>query len=413
MSYIVSSKGPRSFTYSAPSAASRYTRFFSVTITHNYYTQEKGLCPDFRVAATPATRRLMSSLGLVLKDDGTGFSVYYTPDSLPKICTYLRREAHVPGGDDSGFWSRLTFLLELVNPEFVGITALPIAVKTSKWNLYGCNRQAHKDSETVLLPPKRYLDGQSLYRTVGSDVTLEKLPVRTSKVFVTDISGTTLISGTTKPEKGAQVQIFGARDKPKTALIDLSTLPNDLYTINVVDHAGRPVGKPYPQTVLYVPPGDSMVLLDMLFTQPERGSPGVYPITPLHGGKPPNPKQCGNVTYHLPFDARSTYWQYYVASEVTGAKLTDLSIRGKGAKFKQGKAVTLPNGSKADLFVSDSPLPLRQKSPQSFQLSGVRRDPNGQENAVALARLPVAPGAPVWPAEHEPVSGTSEIYVYV
>jgi len=401
---------PRSFTYSAISDANRYTRLFSVTVTHNYYTQQKGLCRDFEAVATPATASLMASLGLVLKNEGVGFSLFYTPDSLEKICSYLRREAHASDGG-SGFWSRLTFLMELCNPEFVGITALPIETKTSQSNLYGCNSQAHGADETVLLSKGPYMGGESLYPVAASDLTL-KLPRRASEVVVTDISGTTVV-----PAPGAPpVPIFGAAGGAKSATVDFSGLPYDLYTIVVTDRAGRRVGtRRYPLTLLYVPPGNSMALLDILFTQPEPDMGGVYPITPLFGGTPPKPKQCGNIAYRLPFDARSTYWQYYVVSEVPGANLSELSIRGPGAQFDRGaKPVLLPNGNSAILFTSDTPLPLRQKSPQHFRLSGRRRDPGGHENAIALARLPVAPGAPVWPAPDRPsTTGTSEMYVYV
>jgi hypothetical protein len=401
---------PRSFTYSAVSDASRYTRLFSVTVTHNYYTQQKGLCRDFKADATPATASLMASLGLLLKNEGAGFSLFYTPDSLDKICSYLRREAQASDGG-SGFWSRLTFLMELCNPEFVGITALPIETTSSKVNLYGCNRQAHVDDETVLLSQGPYMGGESLYPVAGSDVNL-KLPRRAFKVSVTDISGATVIPAPGAPD----VPIFGVPGGAKAATLDLSGLPYDLYTIVVTDRAGRRIGAPrYPLTVLYVPQGDSMALLDILFTQPEPDMGGVYPITPLFGGTPPKPKQCGNIAYRLPFDARSTYWQYYVVSEAPGGSLSDLHIRGPGAQFEQEpKPVLLPDGNSAVLFTSDTPRPLRQKSPQHFRLSGRRLDAAGHDNAIALARLPVAPGAPVWPAPEGPsTAGTSEMFVYV
>jgi hypothetical protein len=288
---------PRSFTYAAVSDASRYTRLFSVTVTHNYYTQQKGLCRDFKAVATPATAGLMASLGLLLKDEGAGFSLFYTPDSLDKICAYLRREAQASDGG-SGFWSRLTFLMELRNPEFVGITALPIETKSSKVNLYGCNSQAHDDDETVLLSQGPYMGGESLYPVAASDLTL-KLPRRASAIYVTDISGATVVPAPGGPD----VPIFGAPGAARSATVDLSGLPYDLYTIVVIDRAGRRIGAPlYPLTVLYVPPGDSMALLDILLTRPEPDMDGVYPITPLFGGAPPKPKQCGNIAYRRACD---------------------------------------------------------------------------------------------------------------
>ena len=399
----------RSFTYSSSSSRHRYTRLFSVTIKHNYYTLEKGLCPDFSVVPTPTTATLMASLDLLLKDERTGFSVFYTSDSLPKIVSYLRREEQ-EAGSTPGFWSRLTFLLELGNPEFIGITALPIDTKSSKANLYGCNMQAHLEDGAALLPPGQYMDGHSLHPVVGSETTVN-LPRTACRVTVADISGATVI-----PQPGAKpVRIYRAPNGAKSARLDFSSLPYDLYTVVVTLRGRRKTEVRYPR--LYVPSGDSMALLDMLFTQPTRESDGgIYPIPPLFdGAPPPDPRRCGNVAYRLPFDARATYWRYYVVSDVPGGSLSDLSIRGAGARFEQDPTpVPLPDGSSAIKFTSDTMLPLRQKSPQRFQLRGLRRDPGGHENVIALSRLPVAPAAPVWPALHHPdTTGTSEMYVYV
>jgi len=401
----------RSFRYAPIDGASRIVRLFSVSITHTYYTLEDGRCADFQVAATPDTAALMASLGLLLRNEKAGFSIFYDPDNVSRLVTYLRQHAEDPDGN-SGFWSRLTFLLMLVNPRFVGITALPIQLRQSDLNLYGSNTQAHWRDETAVLSETRFMDADSLYPVVGNDVALT-LPHDTGRVWVTDISGATVIP----PPGGDAVVIFDTGDSPtapKQATLHMSSLPYGLYTIRIETAARKPIpSMDYPRTVLFVPAGaETMVLLDMLFTQPTPGSPGIYPIAPMFEG-PPDPALCGGVHYQLPFDARSTVWQYYVVSQVPGTWLGDLAIAGPGAGFVQDpNPVTLPDGSLARLFRSDAVLPMRQKSPQHFHLSGRRHDAKGQDDAIAVSRLPVAPASPVWPAQSS-TTGTSEMFVYV
>lgn len=408
----------RSFSYAPRQASNRYLRLLSVVFTHNYYTQNQGLCADFDVVPTEATSQLMASLGLMLRNEGTGFSVLYQPQDLDHLIGYLRREAQNPEVQ-TGFWTRMTFLLRLNNPEFVGVTALPIQTKQSRVNLFGCNLQAH-DGEpagsgpaVAMLAPGRYMGGDALRDVVGSDVTVV-VPPETRRVVVTDLSGQVVI-----PAPGADdVTLFdGATpDSPKRASLDFSSLANDYYTISLEGQGGVPIDGPvYPRDVLYVPPGsDTMVLIDLLFTQPEPESGGIYPIPPLFGSDP-SPSECGRLTYRLAFDARETYWQYYVVSQAPGSRLQDVTISGPGAEFRaEPDPVRLPDGSFATLFTTRTLLPLREKSAQRFRLDGRRRDASGHENAVSVTRLPVAPASPVWPGPaDESATGTSEMFVYV
>lgn len=417
-------RASRSFTYAPPRSSNRYQRLLNVIFTHNYYTQGDGLCADFSVVPTETTSQLMASLGLVLKNESAGFSVLYQPDNLDNLISYLRREAQDVEAQ-TGFWTRMTFLLLLTNPEFVGVTALPIQTKQSLVNLFGCNLQAHErdgavtgpapaaDRSVAMLAPGRYMGGEALRDIVGSEVNLV-VPPETRRVFVTDLSGQVVI-----PEPGAdEVAIFdGATpDAPKRVWLDFTPLPNDYYTIALEAEGGEPIdGSVYPREILYVPQnGGSMVLLDLLFTKPERNSGGLYPIPPLFDGDP-RPPECGRLTYQLAFDARQTYWQYYVVSQVPGSRLQGMEISGSDATFEaEPDPVRLPDGSFATLFTTRDLLPLREKSALRFRLEGRRRDANGHENAIFVTRLPVAPATPVWPGPAgESATGTSEMFVYV
>ncbi len=408
-------RDPIGLVFGPKEASDTFVKLFSVTVTHSYYTLNGALCPDFRTSPTPSTSALMASLGMIFKNEAAGFSVFIQHRKLRPLIAYLRRTAQEPDGS-SGFWGRLSFSMRLTNPLFVGITALPIDTKTTQLNLYGCNEQAHQEAGMAILPAGSHMGAEALYPVIGSEVTLT-LPPTAKRVTVTDISGAIVIPAPDADE----VPLFPTRegpDSPKRAMLDFSGLPYDLYTISVVDAEQRPVEtKAYPRTVLYVAAQpDGMVLLDMLFTQPTPDSAGIYPIPPLFDADADvDLAKCGHVAYRLPFDARRTYWQYFVVSQNPGGQLCNLQIEGQGSGFRQeAQPVLLPNGSSAVLFKADTPLPLRQKSLQHFQLSGQRRDADGQENAIRISRLPVAAGAPVWPAPAAPgTSGISEIYVYV
>jgi hypothetical protein len=399
----------RNFVYtSSQKQAKAFTRLFSVTITHTYYNRQKDLCSDFRIVPTAATSTIMASLGLVLKDEGTGFSVFYMPEQLHGIRAYLLRESKDPQGR-TGFWSRLTFLMELVNPEFVGVTALPIQATRALTNLYGCNMQAHGDALSAILPEGEFMGSESLHERVGDEVTLA-LPDGAKRVTVTDISGAVVI-----PQAGAEdVQIVEATPF-NYATLEFSVLPYGFYEIHAYDDAGAAAAPDYPRPVLYAPlDTGAMGLLDMLLTQPTPDTAGIYPLPPMFEADP-DEQDCGGVAYRLPFNARSTYWRYFVVSQVPG-QLKALKIEdaaGTDQTFRQQDQETLPDGSTAIPFISRSALPLRDRSPQRFRLSGTRCDPGHHENSIAVARLPVAPAAPVWPAKDQPTAGTSEMFVYV
>lgn len=419
MKTISSSPPPKSIGLVFRSAAAHHklVKLFSVTVTHSFYTLDQGLCPDFEAAPTPSTASFMAAFGIALRNDAAGFSVFIQQVRLPQLVEHLRQgvPAARTGEPGTGLWSRLTFTLRLTNPLFVGITALPIETKTTQLNLYACNTQAHQAGSAALLSPGAFMDASALHPVVGSEVSLA-VPARAATVSVTDISGALVIP----PQPVTPAASGDSAPAPrKHTTIDLGGLPHDLYTIAIADAQGQPLDEGgYPRDVLYVDPAQpqSMVLLDLLFTCPTPQSQGVYPIPSLFdppaSGEDAPPS---SVAYQLPFDARHTYWQYFVVSQDPASKLIDLKIQGSGAHFrKEAGTVELPNGARAVLFKAQSTLPLRQKSPQQFQLSGQRRDANGHKNEILISRLPVAGSAPVWPqGDGQSESGVSEIFVYV
>lgn len=387
-------------------------KLFGVTVTHTFYTLNDGLCGDFAIAPTPDSASLMASLGMAFRAERNGFGVYIEKGSRARLMAYLAAHRKKAGAG-AGYWERLSFSLSLNNNAFVSITQLPLQTVTSEHNLYGGNRQAHADGATVLLNAGQYMDAQALYPVVGDELALE-LPPDAMHVAVRDISGAIVMPPDADPQHA--IALYATRPGgPQYATVILRQLPYGLYTVCVSDAAYQPIGGgKYPLTVLYpAPQTASMAMLDLLFVQPDPAQGGVYPLS-LPFERAPD-EVFGCVQYQLAFEARHTCWQYFVVSRDAAGVLSQLRITGPDATFSQQAApAILPDGSTAIVFQSASPLPLRQKSPLHFQLTGSRRDLHGHENPISVSRLPVAASAPVWPGrDTQCAAGVSEIFVYV
>ncbi|MGK5011056.1 hypothetical protein [Janthinobacterium sp. MDB2-8] len=401
-------------TFAPGSTDAVLVKLFGVTVRHGYYSQSDGFCPDLSVAPTPTSAELMSKFGMALRQERFGFSIFIQKQRIKELQAYLLETALRGPSGTLEFWERLTFSMQLQNPDFINITQLPLTVKIDQSNLYASNHQAHLDGPLALLSPGPYVDGDAFYDVIGRSITL-RLPPRTKRVLVTDIAGRVVL-----PQPGAdEIAIYAAGSGDEEtrwdwAQIDLTDLPFDQYTICILDAQDNSInaGK-YPWTVLYnAPKANTLLLLDMLFTQPTPASQGVYPLPPMFGAPA---AAAVSTAYVLPFDARHTFWQYYIVSQGSRGALRDLHINGRGTAFtRQPAPVLLPNGALAIVFMADTALPLSQHPTQVFQLTGQRSDARGHENTIRISRLPVAAATPVWPSlTQQYPSGISEIYVYV
>ena len=120
----------------------------------------------------------------------------------------------------------------------------------------------------------------------------------------------------------------------------------------------------------------------------------------------------------MPFNARGTYWEYFVVSRDPGATLTDVRIEpatpDKVAFLPRRNPDPLPDGSVPVVLRSNDTLALRQQPPQRMRLTARRTDAAGRTNQIVVSPLPVAPGSPVWPGPpKQQTTGVSEMFVYV
>ena len=396
----------RSASPSARSINSSYTPLFTVQFQHGYYNASGGKCPDFKVVPTPDCAKKMTSLGLLFKDLGAGFVVLVNTPRIPALIAYVQgRYSNASPG--AGYWSWLSFLLVPANPDFVGFTSLPITTNPMLQNLHLSNSAAIPSEDVfTLVGTTAGAKPQSFYPVTGASLAVTAPAGFTATL--SDLSGARVNAGIVASDSGAS--------------FDLTSLPYGYYTVGFENAAGEtvpvPPGYTAPTSWLYVPASpQSLCVLDLLLTQPTpaTGSPAAYPISQLP--TPPGPASPAPwiqpVTLILPFEARGTYWRYYIVPQSASQFSEDMAISGTGATFAKSTE-HLPNGDLAVLFTAGTALPLQQVSPYKFKLTGQRQGSNGSRDDIAVNRLPAAPPTPVWPSPSgEALAGSSEIYVYV
>lgn len=113
-------------------------------------------------------------------------------------------------------------------------------------------------------------------------------------------------------------------------------------------------------------------------------------------------------TYRLCMHSRQTIWKYVLTGDWRGRSLSVVDQRGEVA-FTEPAEERLPNGQCALAVHSTTPIALRERPPQRFQL----RDMTDASERVLISRLPGATPQRLW---REMVRGepthVSEIFVH-
>lgn len=392
-----------------------YERLMQVSFKHAYYNASKDECPDFRVVPTPTTTLLMNKLGLLFKDEGTGFSVLYDTGHEESLLQFLRRQGEEGKAGEDQVWTRLSFTLSLKNPYFVNFTAIPIDTNAAEENLYFTNQQARRRGGAVVLDPRT-----SFSREDEDLVTVAsmQIPVRTGEkvkdVQVRAISGKVVIckprcypraftgdeprdpeapiispDAVTCKEADAYLQRRpnAVQVCRNTVYINFGLLPEDKYTIEKTFKDGR---APRKREVLYTSSYPTpLCFINLLFAKPvstDPPTPGIYPVRDLWERAK---SKIVPVNYQLRFENRSTFWNYFVTPQPQWESFTDLSIESKPrVKFAGPCPVRLADGTAAFRFLSRRRVPLQQRSTYHFQLCG--KHEMMKEPEILVRRLPVA-----------------------
>lgn len=391
-------------------ARHRYARLMQVAITHTYYSGSgpDRPCPDFDARPTPPTQALMRSLGLLFLREEAGFSVLYDEARAEGLFWYLRQHGTpANGGGEEQHWTRLSFALALNDLSFVNFTEIPIDTNPTRQNFYFTNRDAHRASaDEIILNKGQWVDGAAVLPVEGPDLRVET-PPGVDEVVAFDIAGEPVLTVPRCVPPDASPPARVCRD---FVYLDFTTLPPDKYVIEILGTPARrypilyTVGEPVP-----------LCFIDLLFANPTGSAAGVYPVEHLH---PEHKTAIRPRRYLLRFQARSTFWRYYIVPQPQRQELDGLAIETTGGvppiPFAGPTRVALVNGAPAYRFVSEERLRLQQQSDYRFRLKGrVRRAPAAED--VLVERLSVAASKQVLPegGPEEPDRNYSDIYVYV
>jgi hypothetical protein len=365
-----------------------YLPLFTVAFAHGYYNDRGGVCPDFTVVPTAACANLMASLGVLFKDLGTGFAVLVDAAKVDALVTWLKADA-------GRRWTWLSFQLVSTNAKFVGITNLPITTNTLDQNLHVSNLITATANGVPSFGTGTPTGAEAFYPLTGASLAVAAPAGATASLC--DLSGAPV--ATAVAQGGAGVAF------------DLRPFPAGYYSVAFAAASGKPLAAPKgaPAGYVYTPAQPGFGMIDLLLARPAKGvgTPAAFPVVLPAGMISP-------VALSLAFAPRDTFWRYYIVSPTTRGKLSpDLAITGPDTDFTRSSEA-LPNGEQAEVFAAGTALPLQRLSPYRFSLSGQRQAPNGGRDGITVNPLPTAPAAPVWPAASgDPLTGASEIYVYV
>lgn len=401
----------------------RYTfeRLLSVDLRHTYFNRSEGRCPALVCRPTAATAALMRDLGLLFRDEGTSFTVLYDYNRRAQLLKAMERREKV------GQWTWLSFVLVPDTPYFVNLTDLPSDFQPTQVNLYFNNLQAHFAGEPpspgdqerhcagtaslpVLLNPGEHVTEASQQRVVQVQVQVPLVP-GADEVVLLDLSGEEVLcrpcsipvallqkqspSRITCQEARA-ARGLGGREQHVGAFLylDLSELPEGLYTLRQLDVAGATL---HQSTLLYTQAYPTpLAFLDLVLSKPGPGDMGLYPLCDLHLGA--EQTRVVPLRAELRFERRSTRWCYYVVPP-RGVRYDVLRLLDVGSPepitFSGPVPVTVAGAGDAYLFVADRDLPLLEVPDQLLELTGSRA--RGGFESTLMSNVPVASPAMVLP----------------
>ncbi|MBX7224102.1 MAG: hypothetical protein K1Y36_29570 [Blastocatellia bacterium] len=398
-----------------------YERLLRVSYINTFYNRTGDFaCPDFTVYPTPTTAALMHSLGLILKAEPAGFSVFYDTKQTEGLFTYLRRQAEQDGSHlPPQCWTRLSFSLASTNPLFVNLSEVPIDTNPMKENFYFTNQEVTPTEVPDLYVLRRKEDQDTdheLLEVVPVEIQVPVTP-EVARVEVKSISGKVVLCKPTcappslllkkLPSQITCQDVEGLPPGPNWkctsyVYLDFALLPEGRYTIVKVNSQGIPVAPP--EVILYTMSAPlPLCFVNLLFTDPNnpsRPDHGVYPVKHLFP-KPGEKTEIVPTFYETRFTARQSTWSYYVVPQPQNETFRDLKIEDvtptstSRIHFAGPFEVTLPNQTKAFQFLSQEPIPLQQQSHYVFRLKG--KHPRSHGERTLIHRLPAASPAQVLP----------------
>ena len=376
---------------------SRHKEFFGLIVYHTYYRDL--LCTDLEFTPTPETVQQLRNYYLIFKPLPFGFLITYSPEESPQRLKMAPAKM------------RLSFKIQSLNKRFVNFTDIPFqsdwqALHFSNLNVRSASVEGDipkevyyyfkqlnvADSQKKLLhlpqhqevetKPRKFnfdvinegISGEAVsyndlrfYDEWGAEVSPRDLPLKKDIVDVRkvdigrylDTERKKLLSkGLDEEEIKKELLVTKetlanrlATEKTRGHMVDLRHVPYGMYSIGTENGFGKkpvylsehPTERIFGMLDIHLDADNVNALLNRDGTNEDSI------ITPK--------------LYHLYFEARETYWRYFFMNH-KGSRVSPKSIREEyeRLKFSPPEDGQLENlGTKAQIAVSDTPIPLRDR----------------------------------------------------
>ena len=359
------------------SIKTRVQKLCSIQFRHNYYND--GLCRDFTIEPTQATKLLLSNYRLILKQSAFGFTILADKD---KTFEYFKKYRKQIQGQ------KLSFVLKTKNVRFINFSNLPFLPSNTIHyfnNLQGTTN-ANKES---LLHPTPLVEK-------NKDIQLPLVPPVFNYTFSEQlkyIDYDIKNIGNNKIEKPLPTA-FNEQYTSKKQQVDLSYLPTGKYQIYT--KKDKETFDFYTGTHEF---NQCFGVVDIFIDDTVTKTHRLY-----------NDKEITPQDYMIDFDARATYWRYYFINqqEVKYSNF-ELSNKEQNLQFLTPENIHLNNGKKAIRIASKEPIKLHEIPKYKMEL---RVKKNGKKTPKII-KLPTPSIDVVKPDLQNIDNVYSDVYIYL
>ncbi len=344
-----------------------YKTLFKLAIEHNFYADKPG--EDLKIVLASESTGLFRKLDLITKEDAGECFFLYAPEKVEGLLNLIEKKE-----------LKLTYLLYTRNQYFSNFT--DVSLENSSKIFYFSNNRVTKDNETLLLHQGQCVGDKERY-SLKKEIVLLGGDKGSKFVFKNDFNQVVLVK---------EVAPGGS------LAINNTHLPLGLYFL-YENEALKDSFVLYTNVPILKPVG----IIDISLT----GSIKEELIDGIKSFDIPF------YSYKVVFNSRSTFWKYLLISKYnTGLKNTVIDSGSGDLKFSGPQEVKLNNGASAIMFISDQPLPLKQRYDYRFQLKNVKNGSSGGK--VIMDKLPFASFEMIKPESRDEKSKIfSEIIIHI
>lgn len=315
----------------------QYRPMFNIALEHTYFND--GRFPGVTFTPTAESERLMLNNNLITRKRNDGITVFFDSEHIDSLKLYA---------EDADDPLRINFECDSEHSNFQNFTISSI-FEENKTLFFDSTNTDGSDFGKKYLHVDDFVSSQDLVKCFNAPTDFDE-----DQVSVMDFSAT------------------------RKLIFDSQQTESNPHGKRHVDSTDPSTGEQLQKNVL----ASRKMLSDT-----RKASVGLFSIliTPdelseLHQGS----TQSYN-DYHVRFQARETYWKYYLVGDANQPSAYIKDIDGK-VEFEDLGEELLSNGKSARIFISKQTLPLQARAKQKFQLL-VKK--NGRTK-VYVRRLAVA-----------------------